>query len=81
MVFKFLFLFIVWSWIALRFLSVQILIVQIDQQDLIFFQMDLGLMVESTLMFYIVFNAVFDGFHVVLVRMRNKYPLVIKLSI
>lgn len=59
----------------------QILIVQIDQQDLIFFQMDLGLMVESTLMFYIVFNAVFDGFHVVLVRMRNKYPLVIKLSI
>jgi hypothetical protein len=65
MVFKFLFLFIVWSWIALRFLSTQILIVQIDQQDLIFFQMDLGLMVESTLVFYIVFNAVFDGFHVV----------------
>jgi hypothetical protein len=65
MVFKFLFLFIVWSWIALRFLSTQILIVQIDQQDLIFFQMDLGLMVESTLVFYIVFNAVFDDFHVV----------------
>jgi hypothetical protein len=60
MVFKFLILFIVWSWIALRFLYAQILIIGIDQQDLIFFQVDLGLMGQCTLMFYIVFNVVFD---------------------
>ncbi len=60
MMFKFLFLFIVWSWIALRFLYPQILIVGIDQQDLIFFQVDLGVMGQCTLVFYIVFNAVFD---------------------
>ncbi len=54
-------LFILWSWIALKFSYAHILIVGIDRQDIIFLQMVVGLMAQCTLAFYIVFNAIFDG--------------------